>query len=165
MLTAVVAALLAVLVAGMPMSAVAGGKRGMTGDVGSPRHRNAHAGDRVGHRAPLISGFSQFNVSRPSQFSPDVHARPGARHAPDRRFHRPRNVVIVSSPVIVVSPPARCWNPGYWTYQWTPQATTTHAWVPGYWATNGAWIDGQWHPQTVTTGYWQPVWVPDEWIC
>jgi hypothetical protein len=171
MLRSVVAALLAALVAGAPVSAIAGGPRA-TGAPGSSWNHSTH---EAGSRRPVLAdrpgaGFppsqvpSHPRVRTPSHVTPDTHVRSDGSHA-DRRVHRRPDVVIVNSPVIVVSPPAQCWAPGYWIHEWVPQTAVTHAWVPAYVAPDGTWIEGRWHPQTVTTGYWQPVWVPDQWVC
>ena len=55
--------------------------------------------------------------------------------------------------------PGRCWQPGYWTYQWVPQTYTYNTWVAGQWSADGYWIDGHYAPSQYSTGYYQPLWV------
>lgn len=86
---------------------------------------------------------------------------------PERQRHvRPRTDALVQQNVIVVAPvvvapSTGCSAPGYWTYQWVPQTTTTQAWVPEHWAANATWVDAEWQTLTLDTGYWQPLWVPE----
>jgi hypothetical protein len=82
----------------------------------------------------------------------------------DRRDHgrphrpgHPRRVIVVPQTVFVT--PSRCWQPGYWTYQWVPQTYTYSTWVAGQWSPAGYWIDGHYAPSQVASGYYHPLWV------
>ena len=79
-----------------------------------------------------------------------------------RRFRRNSSSVIVVPPVVVVSP-GRCWQDGYWSYQWVPQYSTYAAWVPGQWSPDGYWIEGHYEAASNSGGYYQPVWVEGYW--
>jgi hypothetical protein len=81
----------------------------------------------------------------------DRDRRPGHRPGEDRA------VIVVPQTVIVT--PNRCWQPGYWTYQFVPQYYTYSAWVAGQWSPDGRWIDGHYAPAQYTSGYYQPLWV------
>ena len=77
----------------------------------------------------------------------------------------PQHRVFVGHPhtrMILLAPSPR-WVPGYWTYQWIPQAYTSWVWVPGHYDPNGYWVEGNYAPQTVQTGYYQPIWVSGYW--
>jgi hypothetical protein len=88
-------------------------------------------------------GIDRFDGRRPGHGRPDHH-----------HFHRPA-VIFVS--------PSRCWQPGYWTYQWVPQAYTYTTWVAGQWSPDGRWIDGHYAPSQYTSGYYQPFWIEGYW--
>jgi hypothetical protein len=78
----------------------------------------------------------------------------------DRDGHRPghqRPVIIV--PQAVYLAPYRCWQPGYWTYQFVPQSYAYNTWVDGQWSSDGQWIAGHYAPSYYNTGYYQPFWV------
>ena len=90
----------------------------------------------------------------------------------------PRTKVIVTDPrtrVIVaprtyyyvpsyVAPVYPRWMPGYWTYQWVPQVSTSYAYVPGFYTTGGVWVESYYQPKMIQTGYYQqPVWVEGYW--
>lgn len=75
-----------------------------------------------------------------------------------RRDHPHRQPVIVV-PQTVFMTPTRCWQPGYWTYQFVPQYYTYSAWVEGQWSADGRWIDGHYAPAQYSSGYYQPLWV------
>jgi hypothetical protein len=164
----------AVAVLGGPAAAAAGGTKFTVGS--GPRHVGFGAGVHTSVGAAPPGGHVRRDLgARHFSFNPDAryglplrrHVDPrfvGPPRAPEHRKRHPRNVVIVSPPV-VVSPPASCWVPGQWTYQWVPRITTSHTWVPGSFGPSGAWIDGHWQPIVVSTGYWQPLWIPDRWAC
>jgi hypothetical protein len=76
-------------------------------------------------------------------------------HRRGHRHHRPSTVVIVA--------PSRCWQPGYWTHQWVPQAYAYSIWVAGHWSPDGRWIDGHYAPRVHHSGYYQPYWVEGYW--
>jgi hypothetical protein len=95
-------------------------------------------------------------------------ARPLAPPATGRRGdvgpgHRHERLIVVISQMIVVSP-GRCWQPGYWMYQWMPQSYSYSAWVPGEWAPDGFWIAGHYEPAWYDGGYYQPLWVDGYWL-
>ncbi|MBI2198470.1 MAG: hypothetical protein HYU42_07700 [Candidatus Rokubacteria bacterium] len=90
----------------------------------------------------------------------------------------PRTRVIVTDPrtrVIVaprtyyyapsyVAPVYPRWMPGYWTYQWVPQMSTSYAYVPGFYTAEGVWVESHYQPKMIQTGYYQqPVWVEGYW--
>jgi len=79
------------------------------------------------------------------------------RHGRDHdRSGRPIFVV----PQTVFVSPSRCWQPGYWTYQFVPQTYTysSGGWVPGQWSPDGQWIDGHYATGAYNSGYYQPLW-------
>jgi hypothetical protein len=88
---------------------------------------------------------------------------PGIERFDDRgrdHGHRPghqRPVIIIPQTVFVT--PNRCWQPGYWTYQFVPQSYSYSTWVAGQWSPDGLWIDGHYAPSVYNTGYYQPLWV------
>ena len=91
---------------------------------------------------------------------------PGPQERRDRRDdgrehgRRPghhRAVIVVPQTVFVT--PSRCWQPGYWTYQFVPQYYTYSAWVAGQWSPDGRSIDGHYAPAQYSSGYYQPLWV------
>ena len=77
------------------------------------------------------------------------------RRGDGRRHHRP-GVVIVA--------PSRCWQAGYWTHQWIPQAYTYNTWVAGHWSPDGRWVDGYYAPYVHHAGSYQPYWVEGYWL-
>jgi hypothetical protein len=77
-----------------------------------------------------------------------------------QRDHRPGQrptVIVVPQTVVVTS--NRCWQPGYWTYQFVPQLYTYSSWVAGQWSPDGRWIDGHYASAQYSSGYYQPFWV------
>jgi hypothetical protein len=169
-----------ILLIGAPLTAAAGDVRVVPGST-STRQGSLVGAHRESRSQPGLVGAHR--ESRPDfGFSADRHRRvtdprivpvPPHRVAPDdRRSHggdhrgtRHVDQVIVIAPPVVVSSSSRCFVPGYWTYQWVPQSTTSYSWVPGYWASNGSWIQAHWQPYTVTSGSWQPLWIADQWAC
>ena len=77
----------------------------------------------------------------------------------DRRPGHQRPIIIIPQTVFVT--PNRCWQPGYWTYQFVPQSYSynTNTWVAGQWSPDGQWIDGYYAAGVYNTGYYQPLWV------
>ena len=74
--------------------------------------------------------------------------------------HRPghqRPVIIIPQTVFLA--PNRCWQPGYWTYQFVPQSYSYSTWVAGQWSPDGQWIEGHYAPSFYNTGYYQPLWL------
>jgi hypothetical protein len=61
------------------------------------------------------------------------------------------------------APSYGAWVPGYWSYQWVPQGSSTSTWVPGYYDTDGVWVAGYYSQQIVQGGFYQPYWVPGYW--
>ncbi|HET7340710.1 MAG TPA: hypothetical protein VFL90_04540 [Methylomirabilota bacterium] len=80
----------------------------------------------------------------------------------DGHRHRHRDGVDVVVPSVVFVSPGRCWQSGYWTYQWVPQAYSYSTYVPGYWA-DGSWIAAHYEPGFYSGGYYQPLWVEGYW--
>jgi hypothetical protein len=77
------------------------------------------------------------------------------------RLRHQRQTIVV--PQVVVVSPGRCWQSGYWTYQWVPQSYSYNAWVPGQWSPDGRWIDGHYAQTWYNSGYYQPLWVEEAW--
>jgi hypothetical protein len=115
----------------------------------------APAAQAADARAPLgvSNGTPPSRLHAPSATS-SGDAGPGRRH------ERP---IIVISQAIVVSP-GRCWQPGYWTYQWVPQSYSYSAWVPDQWSPDGLWIAAHYEPAWYDSGYYQPFWVDGYWL-
>ncbi len=63
-----------------------------------------------------------------------------------------------------VAPSYTQWVPGYWSYVWVPQGSSTNVWVPGYYDRDGVWVAGYHLAQTVQAGYYQPYWVSGYWV-
>ena len=84
----------------------------------------------------------------------------GQRSGHHHGHHRP--VIIIPQTVFVT--PNRCWQPGYWTYQFVPQSYSYNTWVAGQWSPDGQWIEGHYAPSFYNTGYYQPLWV-DGYYC
>jgi hypothetical protein len=80
---------------------------------------------------------------------------------PDTFRQREGRIVIV--PQIVFVSPGRCWQAGYWTYQWVPQAYSYTTWVPAQWSPDGAWIEGHYAAGWYSGGYYQPLWIDEYW--
>ena len=80
-----------------------------------------------------------------------------------RRIRRDGGAPIVVAPQAVVVSPGRCWQDGYWDYQWVPQSYAYNAWVPGQWSAEGSWIDGYYQQAWYDGGYYQPLWVAGYW--
>jgi hypothetical protein len=109
---------------------------------------------------PVEAADLRVNVNT----SPPAVRRGGGDPRTDRddrgRDHRPghqRPVVII--PQVVFVAPNRCWQPGYWTYQFVPQSYSYSTWVAGQWSPDGEWIEGHYAPSFYNTGYYQPLWV------
>ena len=81
----------------------------------------------------------------------------------DQQRFRPDQRTIVVAPSVVVVSPGRCWQDGYWSYQWVPQSYSYSAWVPGQWSPDGGWIEGHYEPAWYNGGYYQPLWVAGYW--
>ena len=79
-----------------------------------------------------------------------------------RHIRRSDGTVVVVPSVVVVSP-GRCWQAGYWTYQWVPQSYAYNAFVPGQWSADGFWIEGHYESAWYSSGYYQPYWVEGYW--
>ncbi|HZN51465.1 MAG TPA: hypothetical protein VFD81_12570 [Methylomirabilota bacterium] len=101
-------------------------------------------------------------VTAPGSQRPPSHINwePNAVHRHDGFQRFP--VVVVPQPVVVVSP-RRCLEPGYWAYNWVPQAYVSSGWVPGYYDSNALWVEAHYESRTYTGGYYQPYWVPERW--
>jgi len=79
----------------------------------------------------------------------------------DDRRRQERTIVIV--PQIVFVSPGRCWQSGYWSYQWVAQSYSYNTWVPGVWSPDGYWIAAHYEPGWYDGGYYQPLWVEGYW--
>jgi len=66
-------------------------------------------------------------------------------------------------PQIVFVSPGRCWQSGYWSYQWVAQSYSYNTWVPGVWSPDGYWIAAHYEPGWYDGGYYQPLWVEGYW--
>jgi hypothetical protein len=113
---------------------------------------------------PAEAADLRVNAStRPRTPSVQRGGDPGIERFDDRdrdHGHRPghqRPVIIIPQTVFVT--PNRCWQPGYWTYQFVPQSYSYNTWVAGQWSPDGLWIDGYYAPSVYNTGYYQPLWV------
>jgi hypothetical protein len=80
-----------------------------------------------------------------------------------RRFRRAGDGPVVVVPQVVFVSPGRCWQAGYWDYQWVSQAYPYDAWVPGAWSPDGYWIEGHYETAWYNGGYYQPYWVDGYW--
>jgi hypothetical protein len=80
-----------------------------------------------------------------------------------RRFHRAGDQPVFVVPQLVVVSPGRCWQAGYWDYQWVPQSYAYNAWVPAQWTPDGLWIEGHYEAAWYSSGYYQPYWVEGYW--
>ena len=80
-----------------------------------------------------------------------------------RRFRRLGDGSVVVVPQIVYVSPGRCWQAGYWDYQWVPQSYSDNAWVPAQWSPDGFWIEGHYEAASYNSGYYQPFWVEGYW--
>ena len=112
---------------------------------------------RSAEAADLRVNASTRPPAPPPERTPSVQrgGDPGNDHG-----HRPghqRPVIIIPQTVFVT--PNRCWQPGYWTYQFVPQSYSYNTWVAGQWSPDGLWIDGYYAPSVYSTGYYQPLWV------
>jgi len=82
------------------------------------------------------------------------------------RQQRERGVVgpqVVVVPQVVFVSPGRCWQAGYWNYQWVPQSYAYNAWVPAQWSPDGHWIEGHYEAAWYNGGSYQPYWVEGYW--
>ena len=66
-------------------------------------------------RTPSVLKGGDPGIERDDDRRPGRPHRPGHPHHPGHGFQRP---------VFVFVSPGRCWQPGYWTYQWVPQTYT-----------------------------------------
>jgi hypothetical protein len=110
--------------------------------IGTPKHRTpppARTPSVIRGGDPKLEHFDRDRGG---------HRRHGHRH------HRPAVVFVA---------PSRCWQPGFWTYQWVPQAYTYSTWVQGQWSPDGRWIDGHYAPALHHSGYYHPFWVEGYW--
>jgi hypothetical protein len=104
-------------------------------------------------RTPSVLRGGDPGIGRSDKRGHGDHDR--RRHDHKHGHHRPAFVV----PQTVFVTPSRCFQPGYWTYQWVPQAYTYSTWVPGQWLPDGRWMDGHYAPGQYTSGYYHPLWV------
>ncbi len=102
-----------------------------------------------------------------SQVQPDRERTRADRRVPGfstpaEAFRRHERRVFVVPQLVFVSP-GRCWQAGYWSYQWVPQSYSYSTWVAGQWSPEGDWIEGHYEPAWYTTGYYQPLWTEGYW--
>ena len=95
----------------------------------------------------------------PGLLRSDDDRRGDGRRGDGRPHHPGHQQPVFVVPQTVFVTPGRCWQPGYWTYQWVPQTYTYNTWVAGQWSSDGYWIDGHYAPSQYSTGYYQPLWV------
>jgi hypothetical protein len=105
------------------------------------------------------------NDRRPPAGAPSVGVPgdPRSRTFDARRPDRRERTIIIIPQIVFVSP-GRCWQSGYWSYQWMPQSYSYTTWVPGQWSDDGSWIDAHYEPGWYSSGYYQPLWVEGYWI-
>ena len=111
----------------------------------------ARAGEPRGPRDPL----PDRELTRADKRVPDYATPPDAFRRHDR------SVVVV--PQLVFVSPGRCWQAGYWSYQWVPQSYSYSTWVAGRWSPDGFWVEGHYEPAWYNTGYYQPLWTEGYW--
>ena len=122
----------------------------------------AGAADRRGQEKSVLPPTGPPPARTPSVLrggDPGLEHFDKGRHGPGRP-HRPghhRRVIVVPQTVFVTS--SRCWQPGYWAYQWMPQTYSYSTWVAGQWSPDGYWIEGHYAPSQVSSGYYHPLWV------
>ena len=80
-----------------------------------------------------------------------------------QRFRRAGDRPVAVVPQVVYVSPGRCWQTGYWDYQFVPQSYPYDAWVPGAWSADGYWIEGHYEQAWYGGGYYQPYWVEGYW--
>jgi len=80
-----------------------------------------------------------------------------------RRVRRDAGAPVVVVPQVVAVSPGRCWQDGYWDYQWVSQPTSYNAWVPGHWGPDGLWVEGHYEAAWYDGGSYQPYWVGGYW--
>jgi len=119
----------------------------------------ANAGDRVRAQAALPDRA----FSGPGWRFNDVENLRQQFRQDQRRFRRLGDGPVIVVPQIVYVSPGRCWQAGYWDYQWVPQSYAYNAWVPGQWSPDGFWIEGHYEAAWYNSGYYQPVWVEGYW--
>lgn len=113
--------------------------------------RRINAGTMPQARTPSVLRGGDPRIERFDDRARDHGQRPGHHHG----HHRP--VIIIPQTVFVA--PNRCWQPGYWTYQFVPQSYSYSTWVAGQWSPDGQWIEGHYTPSFYNTGYYHPLWV------
>jgi hypothetical protein len=91
-----------------------------------------------------------------------VGGNPHIQSFEDRRRGRQDRPGVFVPQVVFVSP-GRCWQSGYWSYQWVPQSYSYSTYVPGVWSPDGTWIPAHYEPGWYNGGYYQPLWVEGYW--
>jgi hypothetical protein len=113
-------------------------------------------------------GTGSLTTAPPPARTPSVlrGGDPGINRFEDRGHdhghngHRPgHHQPVIVIPQTVFLTPNRCWQPGYWTYQFVPQSYAYTSWVAGQWSPDGRWVDGHYEPSYYNSGYYQPLWV------
>jgi hypothetical protein len=122
----------------------------------------AEAGDLRVHGKSVLPPTGPPPARTPSVLrggDPGIEHFDGHRrgHGRSHRHGHQRRIIVVPQTVFVT--PSRCWQAGYWTYQWVPQTYTYSTWVAGRWSPDGRWIDGHYAPSQVSSGYYHPLWV------
>ena len=139
--------LIVIAIASGPTPAAAGGARVVIGFGAMPR--------------VVVPPGSQLIINAPSR----VFVAPGSQitvNAPSRIIVGPAPVWGYPAPLFVYQP-RRCVVPGYWTYAWIPQTSTSDVWVDGQYSSDGLWVEGHWEPRVYASGSYQPYWIPERW--
>jgi hypothetical protein len=105
-------------------------------------------------RTPSVLRGGDPGISVDDRRRRDGHGHHRSGH---HRSGHHRHVIVAPQTVFVT--PGRCFQAGYWTYQWVPQYYTYTTWVAGRWSPDGRWIDGHYAPSQYASGYYQPLWV------
>lgn len=113
---------------------------------------------RSPHRAPPAA--RTLPVLRAGDSTLDRDDRGHGPGRGDHGGHRPRPH---HRPGVILVAPYRCWQPGFWTHQWVPQAYTYGTWVAGHWSPDGRWVEGHYVPYVHHAGYYRQVWVEGYW--
>lgn len=146
----------------------AGGKpMGGRGSWSGQTWKGSHGGHH-GHKGGHHSHFRVTDTPQSKVFIPHHHH---GHHGHGHHGHLPVRPVYPTYghypaygyASTYVAPSYGQWVPGYWSYVWVPQGSTTNVWVPGYYDRDGVWVTGYHATQIVQGGYYQPHWVSGYW--